>query len=1011
MTSKFSLLGVPRFEHNQQPVELKSAKAVALLAYLGLTGRPHTRDHLTDLLWPDSLPDAARKNLRNTLWTIRKLFGDDLLQADADRMALTGEVWLDTRQFEAAAHNDAPAQQAVELYRAPLLTGLTLADAPDFELWLTTERERFGQLYLRLLEAEVARHKAAGNWPAVIATAQRALAADNLQEPLYCVLMEAHARLGERADALRHYDTLRTILAQELGVPPLAETEALRQAILSGTLEQSPPRVAVARSAAAPPPPPGAAKPARPFVGRAAEQAALTEEFHHAAQGRLRIALITGELGLGKSRLWQVWSQSAPDGVTVLETRCLDTTQSLPFAPLTGLFSQSPCVQQLTRPDSPLPPVWLSELTRLLPDIRHHLPGLPTPPSLPPEEEHRRLFEAFVQLLRAFGSRPLLLFVDDLHWIDRATLDWLVYLVDRMSAEPLLLVGTYRPSDASPQLSQVAAGWNRQGLVRRLPLARLTPDETAQLISELHGDPARAEELQAKSAGNPYFLIELNQARPDSTPPELAELVRARLSRLSETARQVLQAAAVLDSGFDFATLRRTSGRGEEETLNALDELLAVAVLQERAAGYEFTHPLVAAVVRDDLSLARRSFLHRRAAGALESLYANRIPVVAGPLAHHYEQAGRPEQAAAFAQTAAEHALSLTAPNEAITFYRLALKLEPTTGRRLGLGRALILQGELAQGRAEVEAAAEAFARADDSAGQAQASLELALSYLPSGQGELVTRWAEAALDCLGTRFHPELLASAYHLLAAGGMLTGRPLDELEAHLQQAINLATDTDLPELAGVARFELGNLLAHRGQLEKALEAFESALNFARAAGNLYQQVLAHNNLGYHALLAGNLLKAREHAEQGLELADSHQLLLPRQYLYSTRGEIALAEEDFGAAADWFGRALLEARRNDNKTLAANIVANQGQLARARGQLDEALLLLEEAHLAVERLAVPHLQTQIDLWLTELYWQRGERAAALDALQRAEGRLADGEREGQRAWAQRLRRGLGG
>lgn len=1005
MSPKFFLLGAPQFEHNNQPIELKSAKAIALLAYLAITGRPHTREHLTDLLWPDSLPDAARKNLRNTLWAIRKQFGDDLLLGDADRMALSEGVWLDTRLFEAAAQNGAPAQAAVELYRAPLLTGLTLADAPDFELWLTTERERFGQFYLRLLEAEVARLKAAGDWPAVIATARRALAADNLQEPLYCILMEAHARLGERADALRHYDTLRQTLAQELGVPPLAATEALREAILNGTLEQGPPRAAV-RVSAPPTSQPGVVKLQQPFVGRVAELAALNENFQQAAQGRLRIVLITGELGLGKSRLWQVWSQAVPKDVTVLETRCLDTTQSLPFAPLTGLFSQSACLEKLTRPDSSLPPVWLAELTRLLPDIRHQLPGLPAPPVLPPEEEHRRLFEAFVQLLRAINSRPLLLFVDDLHWVDRATLDWLVYMVDRLSGEPLLLVATYRPSDASAQLSQVAAGWNRQGVVRRLPLARLTPDETAQLIAELHGDSTRADELQAKSAGNPYFLIELSQAEPDSTPPGLAELIRSRLNRLSETARQVVQAAAVLDAGFSFAMLRRTSGRGTEETLNALDELLAAAVLQERSDAYEFTHPLVAAVVRDDLSLARRSFLHRRAARALESLYTNRIQTVAGPLAHHYEQAGRPEQAAAYAQTAAEHALSLAAPTEAVTFYRMALKLDPTTGRRLGLGQALILQGELAQGCAELEAAAAAYAQTDNAVGQAQAYLELAMGYLGSAQGELVIRWAEAALKSLGTRFHPEFHARAHHLLAAGGNLVGRPLAEGEAHLQQAIELATDNNLPELAGIARFELGNSLAQRGQLNGAIEAFESALNFARAAGNLYQQVLAHNNLAYHYSLVGNLLRAKEHAEQGLDLAESHQLLLPRQYLYSSRGEIALAEEDFEGAAHWFARALTEAKQRGNQTQAANIVANQGLLARAQGNLDEALLLLEEAHYSVERLSVPHLQTQIDLWLAELYQQRGERVAALDALHRAEQRLAGSEREGQRAWAGRLR-----
>ena len=1005
MSIKFTLLGAPRFERNNQPVELKSTKAIALLAYLAVTGSPHSRDHLVDLLWPDSLPDAARKNLRNTLWAIRKAFGDALLQRDADRMSLSKSVWVDAHIFEAAAQSGAAPAEALNLYQAPLLNGLTPADAPDFELWLATERERFGQLYLRLLEAQVALHRAAGDWPAVIATAHRALAADNLQEPMYCVLMEAHGRLGERADALRHYDTLRTILAQELGVTPLTETEALRTNILNGNLEQIEAQPARQTSAPATPRPPQT-KPVRPFVGRQTELSGLDEAFQQAGQGHLSVVLITGELGLGKSRLWQVWSHTLPETVTVLQTRCLDTTQSLPFAPLTGLFSQSVCIEQLIRPDSPMPQVWLSELIRLLPDIKHHLPGIPTPPALPPEEEHRRLFEAFIQLLRAINSRPLVLFIDDIHWIDRTTLDWLVYLVDRMSAEPLLLVAAYRPGDASAVLSQVTAGWNREGVAQRLPLARLTAEETATLISELHGDLERVAQLQAKSAGNPYFLIELSRTEPGSTPPVLAELIRSRLNRLPETARQVLQAAAVLDDRFDFATLRRTSGRGEEETLNALDALLEAAVLQEQAGGYTFSHPLVAVVVRDTLSLARRSFLHRRAAAALETGYANRIPTIAGQLAHHYAQAGRPEQSAAYAQLAAERALNLTAPTEAVSLYRQAVKLAPTPARRLGLGRALILQSNFEQGRAELEAAGRAFEQAGEPVEEARAYLELSMSYMSSGQGSAVIAWAEAALNSVGTRFHPEIHARAHHLLAAGGMLTHRSLAEAEAHLQETIRLATDNDLPELAGNARFELGNLLAQQGDLTGAIAAFESALNFARVADSLFQRVLAHNNLGYHYLLAGELLKARENVEQGLALADRHALLLPRLYLYSTRGEIALAEGDFDGADTWFAQALTQAQRHKNQGQAAGIVANQGLVARERGHLDEALLLLEEAHHTLEQLVSPHLQIKVDLWLTELYHQRGEHAAALDALARAEGRLVDGERAGLRAWAERLR-----
>jgi predicted ATPase len=176
----------------------------------------------------------------------------------------------------------------------------------------------------------------------------------------------------------------------------------------------------------------------------------------------------------------------------------------------------------------------------------------------------------------------------------------------------LFLVLAYRPDNAPAELVSLAAGWSREGIARWLDLDRLTFEEATELITALGGDATLAEGLHARSAGNPYFLIELSRGAPEGAPAGLAELVRARLERLPDAARQVLQAAAVLDSDFDFLTLRRTSGRGEEETLDAVDALLDAGVLLEREGRYGFVHPLVAAVVGGDLSIARRSFLHRR---------------------------------------------------------------------------------------------------------------------------------------------------------------------------------------------------------------------------------------------------------------------------------------------------------------------------------------------------------------------------------------------------------------
>ncbi len=1010
-TIQLSFLGPAHFSRAGQPIELTSAKAVALLGYLAVTGTPQTREHLVDLLWPESHPDAARQNLRNRLWTIRKAFAEDVLLNEGNRLVLGEGLTIDVALLEAATEPDAglsleAMRNAAALWRGPLLDGLNLLDAPDFEIWLTTERERLGQQYLRLLERLVARHRAAGEWAEMVGVARQALAYDNLQEPMVRALMEGHARLGERTDALRQYDLLQSLLHQELGVEPLPETKTLRQDILDGHLLASAPQT-INRGAAPPARQPTTARPSHspsPFVGRAAEQAVLDEALAVAGQGRLQIVLLTGEMGIGKTSLWQRWSARLGREQIALESRCLDTTQGLPFAPLVSMFSRGACMEQLR---ATLSPVWLSELSRLLPSLREQLPHLPTPASLPPAEERGRLFEAFTQIVLSFKARPLLFFIDDLHWADQATLDWLVYLVERLREEPLLLVAAYRPTEASAHLTQMMARWWREGLVQRLPLARLTLEEATALIAALNAKIDSVEQVYQKSAGNPYFLTELSQTTPHHIPLELAELLRARLERLPDTARQVLQAAAVLETDFDFDLLRRTARRSEEETLDGVDVLLEAGVLNEREARYEFAHPLVAHVVRERLSAARRRFLHRRAAEVLAATQTANLPAVAGQLVTHYSEAHQPEQAAHYAAMAGERALSLTALTEAVAFYEQAYRLAPTPARRLGLGRSLLfMQGRQAEARQMLREALADFEAEGDSAGVVDAALTLAFSYVPTGEGEKIMAWAERALLSLGDISDPAIQARTYQLLGAGGFRTNHSLTTAEANFMTAIELATQHDLSEIGMNSWFELGNLLIQRGDLGRAKAAFDESLAVARNLNNIYQEGLCYNNLAHVSLLLGDVAGATAYVEQGVTFVETHALIMPRQYLYSTQGEIALAMGDLDKAEACFKQATVEAEKFSNRVHVANLLANLGLVARARGDLDRALTLLTTAQQAIAGVSTPHLHIQLHLWLAELHLERGDVPAAEQALAQAEDHLRGSQRQRLQAWAERLR-----
>lgn len=992
MSLRLHLLGTPGIDNDGVRITVTSHKAIAALAFLAVNRSPQPRERLLALLWPDSTAEAAHKNLRNILWSLRRLSGDGVITAEGNDLKINSELQVDLYELERIV--DQPPDDSAILLSAEFgvfLDGIDLKDAPDFEVWLTAQRERIGQLCLRAVFSEIELLRSRQDWNKVILLAQKGLAFDNLQEPLHRALMEAYARIGQRGDALRQYDTLSQTLSNELGVDPLPDTQNVRNGILQGiydrpidndatvpAVSRQPRRVPVLGDA-----------PKAPYIGREVELGQLDQIDRRVADGETQVVAITGEMGIGKSRLWQEWSAQLPKSTTVLTMRGLEATKSLPFAPLIELFNSSTCLHRIAATTIPISNVWLSEIARVIPAMRAVLPGVPAPVTLPFDEERRRLFEAFCQFMIALNARPLIVFVDDAHWVDQTLLDWLAYLVNRMHGQGLLLAIAYRQEDTDFALARIVAGWGREGLLHRIPLQRLSDSEAAKLVQTLAGDVDIAPHLVAQSAGNPYFLIELCRAGIRDVPRELSELVQTRLDRLAMSTRQVLQAASILEPEFDFATLRRTSGRGEEEALDALDALLDASILVEKTGQYSFTHPLVATVVRSALSNARRVFLHRRAAEAIESSYGARISGVASQLLVHFTGAGDHVKAAHYADIAAQHAIELAAPVEAVEFYRQALLHEPTPERQMNMGRALQSLSEMDAAQAAYEDAYQTYTADGNRQGAARACIDLAGLNLGRGRIPQVRHWIKESQKYIDMHADPESRAVSHYMLAMGRLPGGGSLAEAEGHFRESIAIASQHNLAALAGRSSFELGNLLARRGDLQAAMSAFQDALHSAVQAGDAMIELLARNNIAYHSLLVGDVDGARNHIEAALALADASAIQMPRQYLYSTRGEVALAEHQWDEAEEWFQRGMREAQKAGNSIQVANYQANLGLVAQGRSDLDGALMLLDTAYTHAAGLSAPFLVTQIDIWLAQLHLLRGEKVAVEQALRRIEGR----------------------
>ena len=449
--------------------------------------------------------------------------------------------------------------------------------------------------------------------------------------------------------------------------------------------------------------------PATGYVGRVAERERLKELWCQAREGALRLALIGGEAGVGKTRLSTHLALDAhAEGATVLYGRC-DEDLGVPYQPWTRALGH------LVR-EAPQPVLdghverHGGDLARLVPGLQDRLPGLPVPRQSDPETERYLLYAAVAGLLEgASADEPVVLILDDLHWADGPTLSLLRHVVSAGPAMRVLVVGTYRDSDLSREhpLTALLADLHREQGVERIKLAGLDGEDVLALMEaaaghELDDDGrALAREIARETAGNPFFAGEVLRHLTESgalvqeggrwrltgslgelgLPQSVREVVGRRVERLGADARTALSAAAVIGREFDLELLLAVVEFPEDRLLDLLDEAVAASLLgesSERTERFVFAHGLVEHTLYEDLGRARRARMHKRVAVALEEQCGEEPGERLGELAAHWAAAVVTDDTAKaihYARRAAERALAQLAPDEAERWYRQALGL------------------------------------------------------------------------------------------------------------------------------------------------------------------------------------------------------------------------------------------------------------------------------------------------------------------------------------------------
>jgi DNA-binding SARP family transcriptional activator len=701
-----SLLGSPEIRHQEQIVKFRTRKALALLIYLAVEGGMHSREKLIALFWPDLDEVRGRVILRRTLALLREALeeaavmphethlivernalGIRCISSTISDFCLLNTTFNRVRpQFPLGGTQNEDRRllirqllEGLQLVRGGFLGDFSLPNAPAFDAWMSTQHEAIRRRVSVLFDFLSSLQLEKGELSDALVTATRWVAFDPGDEVATRRLMQAYFTMGRREEALRAYEAARGWLLHELDVEPAPETMALAERFR----REEPVRIVTGRAAAD-----TSIHLDGPLVGRAEEYASLIERYHHVQRRESHVILIEGEAGIGKTRLvTDFLGWAAMQGADVVHGRAFANGNRLTYQLAVDTLRQR--VEQENAPDDILSDTWLSELSRILPELRDRYPDLP----LPIADEstgQTRLFEAVARLGQVWASRrPLVLFIDDLQWADNASRDLFAYIIQQWwkSQLPVLFVASVRTEELfmMPDLQEWFFNLKQVVPTLSLTLEALCYDDFKQWVQYLDeyvlqpegenmtagketppaSDAPFVRWLFDKTQGHPLYIEELLRTllerqmlnavvRPDGTwgidasvtasevarwqhilPSRIHDTIRMRLTHLSPIARSLLSAGSVLCHDFTLEQLCQVVDLQDNDVLAGLDELVGRHLLVEqvnRVVTYAFSHDTLREVVYREIGESRRRIYHRR---VLQRL---RITDAPAELIAHYEQ-------------------------------------------------------------------------------------------------------------------------------------------------------------------------------------------------------------------------------------------------------------------------------------------------------------------------------------------------------------------------------------
>lgn len=671
-----TLLGTPQIYKNGTALRVSRKRVRALLYYLAAEGKPVSRSSVAYMLWPEKEYAKASQNLSIYLSYLKNELGEGAIASNTDMISLSAGVTTDIEVLRSLSDSADPNEMldALKLYNGSFLSGFSLNNAPVFEQWVTETAAFWNRQYIEKATYAASTLIRKQRFEDALSLLGKAMCHDSLNEELCQLQMIALSRSGKRSAVTQVYQNFISLLNQELGLPPSQETSSCYQKIIASDDVRDSDATST-----------GAVKLTANqdliFVGRQATLLSMAPENSNS------FVLIQGKSGYGKTRLVETYIKRSE--AFSLKIAFKHQEASTPYFGIIklirGLMLDPAQSERIKTISMQIHPRRREALCRLIPELSYDK-EMPLHNTVVYEQQIMEAFEQFLMLL--LDKQPTVIFIDDIHYADRSSLDLLTYLALQPSMENVRFFATFRRSLSHPGILAFLNSLQRENILHIIELNKLDDSDMLELLLYYYPDldPETSKNLVELADGNPFWMRTIIEGLDSgytelSGKSSLVNLFMRTLNSLSPGARNCAFALALLGESCDTTLFMTLCGDEKDAASEVFTELFRSNLISRDSDGnISFSHSkvyeYVLSCVQEKEHLARN--LHLSIATAMESVYgkyANGQQLMS--IADHFRNSSEPERCAQYASKAGSFLLSIAKQAEAVKYFKQAFAYLP----------------------------------------------------------------------------------------------------------------------------------------------------------------------------------------------------------------------------------------------------------------------------------------------------------------------------------------------